>query len=117
VDVEPGGLWLSDSHSPVVGAAKRVFGIGDPLLLARRAADLAAAAEMPIAAFDLGLQNWARAGQGRLTGGSAQGEEPRADLVRPIASALRVAVPEAEHAAGADTEPEALDGAEPGTQP
>jgi hypothetical protein len=80
VDVEAGGLWLSDSHSPVVSAAKRVFGIGDPLLLARRAADLAAAAGMPIAAFDLGLQNWARPAQGALRGGSAQGDEPRADL-------------------------------------
>ena len=120
VDAEPGGLWLSDSHSPVVGAAKRVFGIGDPLLLARRAADLAAAAEMPIAAFDLGLQNWARAGQGRLAGGSAQGEEPRADLVRPIASALRVAVPEVEgDAAGqadADVASEDVDGPAPDPQ-
>jgi hypothetical protein len=96
VDVEPGGLWLSDSHSPVVGAAKRVFGIGDPLLLARRAADLAAAAGIPIAAFDLALQNWARGGQERLRGGSVQGDDPRADLLRPIASALRVAVAEEE---------------------
>ncbi len=98
VDVEPGGLWLSDSHSPVVGAAKRIFGIGDPLLLARRAADLAAAAGIPIAAFDLALQNWARGGQERLRGGSTQGEEPRADLLRPIASVLRVPVadPDAE---------------------
>jgi hypothetical protein len=100
VDVEPGSLWLSDSHSPVVGAAKRVFGIGDPLLLARRAADLAAAAGIPIAAFDLALQNWARGGQERLRGGSQQGDAPRIELLRPIAAALRVAVPDEEPPAG-----------------
>ena len=40
--------------------AKRVFGIGDPLLLERRAAGLAEAAELPIEALDLGLFNWQR---------------------------------------------------------
>ena len=40
-------------------AAKRVFGIGDPLLLERRAGALAAAAEVPLEALDLALANWA----------------------------------------------------------
>jgi alpha-glutamyl/putrescinyl thymine pyrophosphorylase-like protein len=40
-------------------AAKRVFGIGDPLLLDRRAAALAQAAGVPIEALDLALVNWA----------------------------------------------------------
>jgi len=40
-------------------AAKRVFGIGDPLLLDRRAAALAEAAEVPVEALDLALCNWA----------------------------------------------------------
>ncbi len=40
-------------------AAKRVFGIGDPLLLERRAGSLAAAASVPVEALDLALSNWA----------------------------------------------------------
>jgi hypothetical protein len=39
-------------------AAKRVFAIGDPLLLERRAATLAQAISVPIEAFDLALANW-----------------------------------------------------------
>jgi hypothetical protein len=39
-------------------AAKRLFGIGDPLLLERRAAALAEAMSVPIAALDLALANW-----------------------------------------------------------
>jgi hypothetical protein len=41
-------------------AAKRVLGIGDPLLLERRAAELAAACEVPLESLDLGLYNWER---------------------------------------------------------
>ncbi len=58
------GLGGSD---PVTLAAKRVLGIGDVMLLERRAADLAAACELPVEALDLGLYNWergARAGVG-----------------------------------------------------
>jgi Alpha-glutamyl/putrescinyl thymine pyrophosphorylase clade 3 len=40
-------------------AAKRVFGIGDQLLLDRRAAALAQAAAVPVEALDLALANWA----------------------------------------------------------
>jgi hypothetical protein len=40
-------------------AAKRVFGIGDPLLLDRRAAALAEAAGVPVEALDVALANWA----------------------------------------------------------
>ena len=39
--------------------AKRVFAIGDPLLLERRAAALARAAGVPVEALDLALANWA----------------------------------------------------------
>jgi hypothetical protein len=39
-------------------AAKRVFGIGDPLILERRASALAEAASAPIEALDLALYNW-----------------------------------------------------------
>ncbi len=47
------------SEDATVIAAKRVFGIGDPLLLDRRAAALAAAAAVPVEALDLALANWA----------------------------------------------------------
>jgi hypothetical protein len=50
-----GGLSAED---PATLAAKRVFGIGDPLLLERRAAALAEAASIPIEALDLALANW-----------------------------------------------------------
>jgi hypothetical protein len=39
-------------------AAKRILGIGDPMLLERRAADLAEACELPLEALDLGFFNW-----------------------------------------------------------
>jgi len=42
-------------------AAKRVFGIGDRPNLERRARALSEAAEVPLAALDLGLANWAAA--------------------------------------------------------
>jgi hypothetical protein len=41
-------------------AAKRVFGIGDPLLLDRRAGALAEAGDVPLEALDLALFNWSR---------------------------------------------------------
>jgi hypothetical protein len=59
-----GGLSAED---PTTLAAKRVFGIGDRLLLERRAAALAEAAAVPIEALDLALANWLapqRAGMG-----------------------------------------------------
>jgi hypothetical protein len=51
-----GGLSASD---PTTLAAKRVFAIGDPLLLERRAAALAEAIAVPVEALDLALTNWA----------------------------------------------------------
>jgi len=46
------------AEDPTTLAAKRVFGIGDPLLLERRAATLAQAASVPVEALDLALANW-----------------------------------------------------------
>ena len=57
-------------------AAKRVFGIGDPLLLDRRAATLAEAASVPLEALDLALANWAS--PQRATLGIQPGQEPGA---------------------------------------
>ncbi|MFZ1992934.1 MAG: hypothetical protein WAU75_02405 [Solirubrobacteraceae bacterium] len=56
-DLSAGALGLG-GNDPVTLAAKRVLGIGDVMLLERRAADLAAACELPLEALDLGLHNW-----------------------------------------------------------
>lgn len=48
----------SDASDQTLQAAKRVFGIGDPLLLERRAQVLAKAISAPIEALDLALANW-----------------------------------------------------------
>jgi len=50
-----GGLSADDATTL---AAKRVFGIGDPLLLERRATALAEAASIAIETLDLALANW-----------------------------------------------------------
>lgn len=54
-----GSLFLRDSDE-VTLAAKRLLGIGDPLLLDRRAATLAQACELPLEALDVGFFNWER---------------------------------------------------------
>ena len=68
-EVHPSTLALTDDATTV--AAKRVFGIGDKMLLERRARDLADAAEVPIEALDLALFNWAAPQRGRATMGSS----------------------------------------------
>jgi hypothetical protein len=56
-------LHLSGARGPAMEdastlAAKRIFAIGDPLLLERRARALADAIPVPIAALELALANW-----------------------------------------------------------
>ncbi len=68
VDVRPSSLQFADDATTV--AAKRVFGIGDRMLLERRARDLADAADVPVDALDLALFNWAAPELGRTTMGS-----------------------------------------------
>ena len=63
-DLRPGSLHLgtvrgSSSEDPATVAGKRVFGIGDPILLERRAKALAEAVAVPVEALDLALYNWA----------------------------------------------------------
>lgn len=58
-DLRAGSLQLGGADEATV-AAKRVFAIGDTLLLERRAAELAAACAIPLAALDLALWNWSR---------------------------------------------------------
>ena len=68
-----------------------MFGIGDPLLLQRRAAELVEAVGVPIEALDLGLTNWSRPEGERITAGATVGEVgptlPRREAIR---AALRV---------------------------
>lgn len=68
VDLRPSSLQFTDDATTV--AAKRVFGIGDKMLLERRARELADAVELPIEALDLALFNWAAPPAGRATYGS-----------------------------------------------
>jgi Alpha-glutamyl/putrescinyl thymine pyrophosphorylase clade 3 len=55
-------------------AAKRVFGIGDPLNLERRVSDLAKAIAVPVEAFDLALANWGT-GERATLGFDAEGRD------------------------------------------
>jgi hypothetical protein len=75
-DLRADALHLTAAERTQV-AAKRVFGIGDIMLLERRAAALAEECELPLAALDLALWNWERGP-----------DEPRATLgAGPVARA------------------------------
>ena len=71
----------SDAHSGDLTtlAAKRVFAIGDPLLLERRARVLAEAISVPIETLDLALANWGRA-RHWITGDAWQSASETRDL-------------------------------------
>jgi hypothetical protein len=68
-ELRPSSLQFSDGDTTI--AAKRVFGIGDKILLERRARTLADAVEVPIEALDLALFNWGARGGARATYGSS----------------------------------------------
>jgi hypothetical protein len=62
-ELRPDALNLSGARGASAGdlatlAAKRAFAIGDPLLLERRALELAEATSVPIETLDLALANW-----------------------------------------------------------
>jgi hypothetical protein len=67
-ELRPGMLALGGGDD-VTLAAKRILGIGETLLLERRAAALAEACEVPLGAVDLALYNWQRPPEQRATGG------------------------------------------------
>jgi hypothetical protein len=69
-------------------AAKRALGIGDPLLLERRAAQLAQACGVPLEALDLGFYNWER-GE-RATVGLGPDARPDPELVAGACAALEL---------------------------
>ncbi len=80
-----GSLSLGGSDQVTV-AAKRALGIGDSLLLERRAAQLAQACHVPLAALDLGFFNWERGK--RYTGGLGPDAEPDSEALAEAARAL-----------------------------
>jgi Alpha-glutamyl/putrescinyl thymine pyrophosphorylase clade 3 len=75
-DVRAASLHLGDGTDPVTAAAKRVFGIGDPLNLRRRSGALAQDTGVPIEALDLALFNWARTPDDRATAGARATADP-----------------------------------------
>ena len=84
-ELRPDSLHLSSARGvaaedPATIAAKRVFGIGDPLLLERRAGALAGAAGVPVEALDLALANWAAPERATLGFPHASGEEAAQEL-------------------------------------
>jgi hypothetical protein len=85
-DVVAGALQFGGDNEVTV-AAKRALGIGDPMLLQRRAADLADACGLPLDALDLGLHNWGHGGP-RVTLGLGPGAEPDEAAVEPVRAAL-----------------------------
>lgn len=90
-ELEAGALALGGTDEVTV-AAKRAFGIGDPLLLERRAAQLAQAGSAPLAALDQALYNW---GTGRRI---RQGVvvEPSPEILEAVCAALGVELPSAD---------------------
>jgi hypothetical protein len=86
-DLQAGSLALGGTNDVTVGA-KRALGIGDPLLLERRASDLAQACGVALEALDLGLFNWQRAE--RATLGLGPGAEPDPDTLGSVQAALHL---------------------------
>ncbi|HYF25455.1 MAG TPA: hypothetical protein VD931_06925 [Baekduia sp.] len=90
VEAEPWSLELRTAPAdPVAVAAKRIFGIGDVVLLDRRIHELAAAAGAPVAGLDLALFNWSRQPDQRVRAGSQA--EPDAGVRERLRAALRLA--------------------------
>jgi hypothetical protein len=85
VDVRPGALRLGGSDL-VTTTAKRAFGIGDTVLLERRAAGLAEACEVPLEALDLALENLGRHPGERLLLGASPGSLDEAARNRALAA-------------------------------
>ena len=85
VDARPGTLRLGGSDL-VTTTAKRAFGIGDTMLLERRAAELAEVCEIPLAALDLALENLGRPPAERLLLGASPGSLDEAARGRALAA-------------------------------
>ncbi len=86
-DLQAGALAFGGSDT-VTLAAKRILGIGDPLLLERRAADLAQATGLPLEALDVGFYNWERGSRAHL--GMEPDAQPDPEAVQAARAALGV---------------------------
>ena len=84
-DMRAGSLALGGANDVTVGA-KRAFGIGDPLLLDRRASDLAVAGGIPLEALDLGLHNWQLGERAHVA--MPADSEPDPDVLEQVSAAL-----------------------------
>jgi hypothetical protein len=84
-DLRAAALSLGGNDAVTLGA-KRALGIGDPMLLERRAADLAAGCELPLEALDLGLYNWECGSRVRV--GMPADAEPDAAVLSAVETAL-----------------------------
>jgi hypothetical protein len=84
-ELRPGALQLGGTGSVTTGA-KRALGIGDPMLLERRAAQLAEASGLPLEALDLGFYNWERGS--RATAGMGLAAEPDPAALETARAAL-----------------------------
>ena len=87
-ELRAGSLHIGGGD-PVTLAAKRILGIGDPLLLERRSAELAQACGVALEALDLGFFNWERGS--RATIGLAPDTAPDETARRSARVALRLA--------------------------
>lgn len=76
-ELQAGALGFGGAD-PVTLAAKRILGIGDPLLLERRAAELAEACQLPLEALDVGFYNWERGSRSSLGMGPGAEADPAA---------------------------------------
>jgi hypothetical protein len=88
-ELRAGSLELGGPDEVTV-AAKRAFGIGDPLLLERRAVALATACGVPLEALDLGLFNWGRPPGERATLGLGPDFEPDGAALEAARRALEL---------------------------
>jgi hypothetical protein len=78
VELDPWTLHLSAATptDPVALAAKRMLGIGDPVLLQRRQRELALGVGVPVEALDLALFNWTAPEGERYVAGSQASVDP-----------------------------------------
>jgi hypothetical protein len=84
-DLRAGSLQLGGENQVTI-AAKRALGIGDPLLLERRALELARACELPLEALDLALYNWEA--RERTTMGLGPDAEVSAEILEGVSGTL-----------------------------
>jgi hypothetical protein len=84
-ELAPSALQFGGDNEVTV-AAKRALGIGDTMLLERRAAELATACQLPVEALDLGFYNWERGARSTL--GIGEDVEPDQEVLGVARDAL-----------------------------